>query len=163
LFWKAVASAGAEMTSSLGKSPGKSAESGKHLGAVSGKHDPSMSSDGEGLGRSSGGRSTGTPLHDTASVHELMSRYQELQKLYEDKAAEHEKLHTKVKKQKESYIRREVKYKSEISHIKDTLEKTVLCRGAEEVHFLFVPTPEPQTQRLWIMFAHCLSQGLSSR
>ena len=116
--------------SNLSKSPSKGPDVGKHFGA-SKAGDSSAGEARELENRPS--RSRGPPIHENSTPADMVSRYQELQKLYEDKASEHEKLHSNIKKQKESYIRREVFYKSQISHIKDTLEKTVLCRGVEEV------------------------------
>mmetsp|Transcript_6705 Transcript_6705/g.16116 ORF Transcript_6705/g.16116 Transcript_6705/m.16116 type:complete len:458 (+) Transcript_6705:135-1508(+) len=124
------------MLNSASKSPTKGADVGKHFGQTSKTGDSSMSEPKEmdgGTTRPSRGGGRGGTIHENSTPADMVSRYQELQKLYEDKASEHEKLHSNIKKQKESYIRREVFYKSQISHIKDTLEKTVLCRGVEEV------------------------------
>jgi hypothetical protein len=42
------------------------------------------------------------------------------------------KLLKDVDKKKKSYMRREIAYKSQISHLKMVLEKTVLCHGSSE-------------------------------
>lgn len=63
---------------------------------------------------------------------DLIQRHLDVQKEFETLQSLHRKLAKDVQKKKESYLRREVFYKSQISHIKDMLEKTVLCRGGDE-------------------------------
>ena len=77
-------------------------------------------------------RHAGDRLGDGVSRDELSQKYVDLQEQYEKLQPLTSKLQSEVKKKKESYLRREVQYKSEISHIKDVLEKTVLCRGGQE-------------------------------
>jgi len=85
--------------------------------------------------------SGGTPLQARRSRHsladgnlkeDLIQRHLDVQKEFETLQPLHQKLGKDVQKKKESYVRREVSYKSQISHIKDMLEKTVLCRGGDE-------------------------------
>mmetsp|Transcript_41675 Transcript_41675/g.131383 ORF Transcript_41675/g.131383 Transcript_41675/m.131383 type:complete len:240 (-) Transcript_41675:668-1387(-) len=67
------------------------------------------------------------------SKDEYIAKLNQLQESYDSLVPAHEKLKQDLKKRNESYLRREVQYKAEISQLKSTLEKTVLCRGSEEV------------------------------
>jgi len=69
---------------------------------------------------------------DGSSRDELIQKWMEFQEKFDGLQPVNSKLLKEVKKKKESYVRREVFYKSQISHIKDVLEKTVLCRGGKE-------------------------------
>ena len=71
-------------------------------------------------------------MGDGNSKEELIQKHLEMQERYEQLQPINAKLVKDVKKKKESYVRREVFYKSQISHIKEMLEKTVLCRGSHE-------------------------------
>ena len=79
-------------------------------------------------------RSTALSRHlaDGNLKEDLIQRHQDVQKEFETLQPLHQKLCKDAQKKKESYVRREVFYKSQISHIKDMLEKTVLCRGGDE-------------------------------
>lgn len=63
---------------------------------------------------------------------ELIQKHLEVQERFEALQPTNSRLVKDMKKKKESYVRREVFYKSQISHIKEVLEKTVLCRGGNE-------------------------------
>ena len=63
---------------------------------------------------------------------ELIQKHLEVQEKFEGLQPTNSRLVKDMKKKKESYVRREVFYKSQISHIKEVLEKTVLCRGGNE-------------------------------
>ena len=63
---------------------------------------------------------------------ELIQKHLEVQERFEALQPINSRLMKDLKKKKESYVRREVFYKSQISHIKGVLEKTVLCRGGNE-------------------------------
>ena len=77
-------------------------------------------------------RSIGRHVADGNLKEDLIQRRQDVQKEFETLQPLHQKLCKDAQKKKESYVRREVFYKSQISHIKDMLEKTVLCRGGDE-------------------------------
>ena len=70
----------------------------------------------------------GAPSIATMTHAELIDHYAEVSAKYEQVGLLQEKLSTSLKRKGESYVRREVQYKSEISHLKETLEQTVLCR-----------------------------------
>ena len=68
----------------------------------------------------------------TYSREELAQKHLEMQERFETLQPTNARLVKDLKKKKESYVRREVFYKSQISNIKEVLEKTVLCRGGNE-------------------------------
>ena len=72
------------------------------------------------------------PDGSTMNHAELAQKHQEVQERFEALQPTNSRLMKDLKKKKESYVRREVFYKSQISHIKEVLEKTVLCRGGNE-------------------------------
>ena len=78
------------------------------------------------------GTGRGMSLADGNMKEDLIQRHLDVQKEFESLQPLNQKLGKDAQKKKESYVRREVFYKSQISHIKDMLEKTVLCRGSNE-------------------------------
>jgi len=72
------------------------------------------------------------PDGSTHSKEELTQKHLEMQERFETLQPTNARLVKDLKKKKESYVRREVFYKSQISNIKEVLEKTVLCRGGNE-------------------------------
>ena len=78
------------------------------------------------------GTGRGMLLADGNMKEDLIQRHLDVQKEFESLQPLNQKLGKDAQKKNESYVRREVFYKSQISHIKDMLEKTVLCRGGNE-------------------------------
>ena len=103
-------------------------------------------------------RHAGDRLGDGVSWDELSQKYVDLQEQYEKLQPLTSKLQNEVKKKKESYLRREVQYKSEISHIKDVLEKTVLCRGGQESSMTSMRNMHKQASAL-INLSVCRGEG----
>jgi hypothetical protein len=79
-----------------------------------------------------GGAHRNVMTADGVSKEEMIAKHMEMQERFDALHPLNSKLVKDVKKKKESYVRREVYYKSQISHIKEVLEKTVLCHGGSE-------------------------------
>lgn len=82
--------------------------------------------------RGVGGAHRNAMTADGVSKEEMIAKHMEMQERFDALQPQNSRLVKDVKKKKESYVRREVYYKSQISHIKQVLEKTVLCHGGSE-------------------------------
>eukprot|EP00294_Goniomonas_avonlea_P001263 CAMPEP_0114548816 /NCGR_PEP_ID=MMETSP0114-20121206/5189_1 /TAXON_ID=31324 /ORGANISM="Goniomonas sp, Strain m" /LENGTH=541 /DNA_ID=CAMNT_0001733443 /DNA_START=31 /DNA_END=1656 /DNA_ORIENTATION=- len=77
-----------------------------------------------------GDKQAGGPLVDGGDAP---VQYSDIQAKYEMLMSDYESLMADAKKRQESYVRREVQFKSQIERMKELLEKAVLNRGGSEV------------------------------
>ena len=101
-------------------------------------------------------------MNEGITKEELIQRHMQLQEQFDALQPLNLKLLKDVDKKKKSYMRREIAYKSQISHLKMVLEKTVLCHGSSESDLPATKMMHSEASTLQLILCACVMTAISN-